>query len=714
MQLRSDAYRVLAVFLAFAGCAVLSWESFGSWEGPSFFYPAAGVSVAAMMLSRRALWPWFAAAVVAAEVLVDTAYGNQLWVSAGFAAANVVEPIIGASLVLAWCGGRPDLRIRRDFAAFIAGACLIPPIFSGVIGGTVISRNYSSPWLSGALTWWAGDALGILVMASPILLWSIQSSVVRQRPWEMAGVLAVTTALSIGTFWSDIPPSILILPVLAFAAFRLNMLGAAIAGALAAFLANIMTTHGHGLFASTGATPGTQVALTQVYVAVIVVVALLIAQEAAARQSALREREIERRERIRLETLSRLAHQLSGALTPADIGAALTDQVLNEAGAQALNLGLLSADGQTLEWVTRSGYPPSMNDGYETGIALSERSVATDVVRSGIPIEFHTAAHYAESYPGLAQWRRLAGAESVTGWPLSAGGEPFGALILVWSKPQPLNEAQRAYISAVATMVSQALVRARVYVDEHARAMLLYSVAQPEAKVDVVGLEYSALYRPADAANGLGGDWFSVMALPCSRTYLAIGDVMGHGLSTVEDMAELRSTGNAYAHQGLSAAQVLTDLNCFAVNQIRGEFASNLVVIFDPGTDSLSYSSAGHLPALLRRAETGAVIRLSEASGPLLGPFADSVYEQAAVQLSPGDVLVMYTDGLVEHHDEDLQAGIAHLEDVLAAWPPEALLDCEALAESIAPSPRSDDLCLLIVRFGLDTEPEPGSEPERD
>ena len=53
-------------------------------------------------------------------------------------------------------------------------------------------------------------------------------------------------------------------------------------------------------------------------------------------------------------------------------------------------------------------------------------------------------------------------------------------------------------------------------------------------------------------------------------------------------------------------------------------------------------------------------------------------------------------------------------EDVLAAWPPEALLDCEALAESIAPSPRSDDLCLLIVRFGLDTEPEPGSEPERD
>ena len=75
--------------------------------------------------------------------------------------------------------------------------------------------------------------------------------------------------------------------------------GAAIAGAVAAFLANIMTTHGRGLFATTGASPGTQVALTQLYVAVMVVVALLIAQEAAARQNAVRERELERRERMR-------------------------------------------------------------------------------------------------------------------------------------------------------------------------------------------------------------------------------------------------------------------------------------------------------------------------------------------------------------------------------------------------------------------------------
>ena len=232
---------------------------------------------------------------------------------------------------------------------------------------------------------------------------------------------------------------------------------------------------------------------------------------------------------------------------------------------------------------------------------------------------------------------------------------------------------------------------------------MLHSVAQPVAQVDVVGLEYRALYQPAEAEQGLGGDWYSVMALPDRRTYLAVGDVIGHGLLSVEDMAQLRSTGNAFAYLGLAPAQVLTDLNRFAGSQISGEFASNLVMMFDPQTSTLTYGSAGHLPALLRRGDTGEVVRLSRALGPLLGPFADAVYTQCTVGVEPGDVLVMYTDGLVEHHDEDLRAGISHLEQVIAAWPPAALLDCEALARDVAPSPHADDLCLVVVRFGEET-----------
>lgn len=707
-QLRADSIRAVAVFVVFAAFAALSWESFGSLEGSSFFYPAAGVTVAAMIVGRRGSWPLIALAIIAAEVLVDTVYGSPLWVSAGFAMANVVEPVIGAALVLAWCGGRPDLHDRRHFAGFIAGACVVAPVFGALLGGTVTALHYGAPWLGGAVTWWAGDALGVLVMATPILLWS-QSSVVRRRPWEMAGVLVVTAALSMSSIWTVVPPTILILPVLAWAAFRLNMLGAAIAGAVAAFMANIMNTRGHGLFASVGASQGTQVALTQIYVAVMVVVALLIAQEAAARQNAVRERELERRERMRLETLSRLARQLSAALTPEEIGDALKDQVLNEAGASAISLGLVSADRRRLYWVAASGYPAAMMAEADSGAPLSDRTLAVDAVLSGTPITMRTGAEYVAAYPHRAHLVPLSGAKAISAWPLDGGGEPIGVLQLVWSQPQPFDEAQIAYVSAVSTMVSQALVRAKVYSDEHARAAVLHSVAQPVAHVDTVGLQYSALYEPADTARGLGGDWYAVMALPDGRTYLAVGDVIGHGLLSVEDMAQLRSAGNAYAHLGLSAGQILTELNRFAAHQIRGEFATTLVAIFDPRNSMLSYSSAGHLPALLRRCRNGQVVRLADASGPLLGPFEDASYTQGTVAVEPGDVLMMYTDGLVEHYGEDVNAGIAHLEHVIEAWPPEALLDCEALAQDVSPDSHDDDLCLLIVRFGAANHPDSSS-----
>ena len=699
-QFQSDAGRILVVFAAFTTGAVLSWESFGSTAGPSFFYPSAGVTAAALMLSRRALWPAIAAAVIAAEVLVDTIYGNPWVLSVIFAASNVVEPVVGALLVLMWCGGPPDLRKRRDFIAFLVGACVAGPILGGLIGGTASAVVKDLPWSITALTWFSGDALGVLVMASPILLWKYQSAVLRRRPLDMAALLVVTVLLSLATFWAHFVPSIMILPVLAWAAFRVGMIGASIAGAVAAFLINIMTTRGEGLFSHQSLLPEEQVLLTQTYLAVIIVVAMLIAQEAAGRADAVAEREAERRERLRLESLSRLAHELSAALTPEDIGQALVNQVLNEAGASALSLGLVSSDGRMLEWVAGSGYPEAMVEQARHGVELSERTVANDAIRSAAPVAYRDASDFAAAYPGRVQWWRLGGAEAMVSWPLAAGGRPFGVLQMVWSTPQPLNNAQMAYVSAVSTMVSQALVRAKVYTDEHARAAILHSVAQPDARVEAVGLEYNVLYEPADAENGLGGDWYSVMALPDRRTFLSVGDVIGHGLPSVEDMAQLRSTGDAYAHQGLPPAQILSELNRFAVHQIRGEFATNLVAVFDPAHNWLTYSSAGHLPPLLRRGRTGEVVRLSDASGPMLGPFEDSVYVGSAVPVQPGDVLVMYTDGLVEHHDQGLMAGIAHLEQVIAAWPPDALLDCEALLTDVGPTLHVDDICLLVVRFG--------------
>ena len=688
------------VFLGYGLGAVLSWASFGSSLGPAFFYPSAGITVAAMLLGRRSLWPAVIVAILAGEVMVGTFYGNELWEAAGFGAANVVEPLVGASLVLAWCRGRPDLRKRRDFTMFILGACLAGPFVGGLIGGTFSASHDDKAWLNAVVNWWAGDALGVLVAGAPILLWATQSYIVRRRPWETAGVLAVTAGLSITAFWSEAPPSLLILPVLAWAALRLDMLGAALAGAVAAFLANIMTTRGHGLLAGMDVAPGTRVALTQAFVATIVVVAMLIAQEAAGRISAVREHEAERRERMRMQSLAGLAQRLSAALTPHDIGQTLSAQVLNEAGATSLNLGLLSPDGRYLNWVAMEGYPQSVVDEFAGGVAMSERTVATDAGRSDQPVLIHSAAEYAATYPEKAHWVAMSRSESVVGWPLTSGGAPIGVLLLAWAEQQPLNEGQLAYVSAVATMVSQALVRAKIYTDEHARAAVLQSAVLPTGPVDTAGMDVCVTYEPADVAQGLGGDWFDIMPLPKNRTYLAVGDVVGHGLPAVEDMAQLRSAGRALAHQGLPPAQLFAELNGFTRDASQGKFATMAVAIFDPGEGVLTYALAGHPPPFLRLAATGDVIRLSDAHGPVLGPIHEASYSEGKVHIAPGDILVMYTDGLVERRGMDLDCGMARAQQIIADWDGDTVSDyCSALRDNLAPRPRADDVCVLAVRF---------------
>lgn len=689
------------VFLAFVVGAVLSWTSFGSAVGPAFFYPPAGVTVAAMLLTRRALWPAVVAAIMAAEILVDTYFGNDFREAAGFGVANVAEPLIGATLALTWCGRRPNLSRRRDFWIFIAAACLVGPMFGGLIGGTVSSAHDRTPWLNAVLNWSAGDALGVLVVGAPILLWATQSYVVRQRPWETLGVLAATAGLSMVAFWGQTPPSVLILPVLAWAALRLDMLGAALSGAVVAILANMMTTHGHGILAGMEVQDGTRVILTQVFVATIVVVAMLIAQEASARVNAVQERELERRERMRMESLAGLAQRLSAALTPHDIGESLTAYLLNEAGATSLNLGLLSPDGRDLNWVVMQGYPQVVVDEFAGSVEMSERTVATDAARSGQPVIIHDSAEYAAAYPAKAHWVRMSGSESVVGWPLTSGGAPIGALLLAWSAPQSLNTAQLAYISTAASMVGQALVRSKVYADEHARAAVLQSAVLPSGPADVPGLDVCVTYEPADVAQGLGGDWYDVMALPKDRTYLAVGDVVGHGLPAVEDMAQLRSAGRALAHQGMPPALLLGELNGFTRHASQGKFATMAVAIFDSAAGVLTYCVAGHPPPFLRRAATGEVSRLTDARGPVLGPMHKATYTEGELHIDPGDILVMYTDGLVERHGIDIEKGMALAQEIIAGWNGNTVLteSCELLQDQLAPPPRADDVCIIAVRF---------------
>ncbi len=697
----------VSVALAYSVGAVLSWQSFGAQITPAFF-PPAGVTVAAMLLTPRSRWWVIVTAIVVAELAVDLCYGAGARTALGYAVANSVEPVVGASLVSAWCRGVPDLRKRRDLAKFLAGACVAGPFVGGVIGGAVSAVSNDIAWVTAVAHWWAGDGIGALVVGAPILLWPRQVHKLRSRLPETAAVLGVTALLSVAALWWQAPLALPLLPVMVWAALRLDVIGTALAGAVVAFTVNYMSGTGHGAFGELDVAQPVRLAVTQLFIAVMVLVAMLIAQETAGRVEAVRAGEAERRERDRLQILAQLAQRLSAALTPSQIGDVVVKQLFNDAGAQAVALGLVTTDGLRLEWAKTAGYPQLVHDKFAGGVPLDDLTAATEAVRTGLPVVIGNSAEYQRRYSNNADLMVLTGAEALVNWPLTSGIRPVGVLGMMWTRPQTLDAAQLAYISAVATMVGQGLVRAQVYADEHARAAVLQAAVLPAEPADVADLDVAVSYQPADGEHGLGGDWYDVMVLPKQRTYLAVGDVVGHGLPAVEDMAQLRSAGRAMALQGLPPAQLLAELNTFTAHASHGRFATMAVAVFDPQAGALTYALAGHPPALLRRSRDGTVIRLNDAHGPVLGPIRDATYTEGQVRLEADDILVMYTDGLIEGRGWDIETGISKAQELIRGWGSETVLadGCRQLTETLASPPRRDDVCVLIVRL-RDAESSP-------
>lgn len=695
-----------AIVLAYLAGAVLSWQFFADGDYPAFF-PPAGVTVAAMLLTKRSRWPLIVAAVVAAEIVIDLTQGSETGAAFGYAAANAVEPLVGASVVLAWCGRRPDLRQRRDLMTFVAGAVVIGPVVGGAIGGAVIAANFGAAWEIAALRWWAGDVLGVLVIGTPILLWSGQWPALRRRKLETAAVLVTAALVPLTAFWQVVPASMTMLPLLVWAAIRLGMLGAALAGAVVAVSINQMLAAGNVLFPSLGLSSTDAFAVTQAYLAFMVLVAILIAQEVDARTRAVSERVIERRKRIRIELLAELAQQLAGDLTPTDIGNTVGSVVLRSIGAQAVTLGLVDHEGDTLQWVTMAGYPPDVMAQFADGLKLSAPSAAADVIATGRPVILRDMADFEDRYPTTAQWMTTLGGSSSVIWPLITGGHTVGILNVLWRDPQPLDEAQVAYVSAVASMAGQALVRAQIYADENTRAAVLLAAALPAEPPEIPGLTVAVSYHPADAVHGLGGDWYDLMPIPeAGTTYLAVGDVVGHGLSSVEDMAQLRSAARALALQGLSPGQMVTELNTFTRQATKGRFATVVIAVFDPATRELTYAHAGHPPALLRRHRSGEVIRLADPRGPLLGRLGGTDYPEprlteGRITVETGDILVLYSDGLIESGNGDLDDGITDAQHLVATWTENDSLgqSCEQLSQTLSPAPRRDDVCVLVIGF---------------
>ncbi|MET7701648.1 SpoIIE family protein phosphatase [Streptomyces sp. NPDC005485] len=326
--------------------------------------------------------------------------------------------------------------------------------------------------------------------------------------------------------------------------------------------------------------------------------------------------------------------------------------------------------------------------------------LATRCVRTGRPILVRHAdgndlTHIARDEDAATLLAR-AGVHSYLAVPLTARGAVLGFLGITRARdPRPFDEDDLAIATELASRTAVCLDNARTHQRMRNAAETLQRSLLPEHPPELPGLQVASRYLPAQAAYEIGGDWYDVLPLGGDKTALVVGDVMGSGIDAAATMGRLRTATAAFAGLDLGPARVLEQLDTIT-SGLDPYIATCLYAAYDPHDATCRIANAGHLPPVL--VQSGTRPRLLDLpTGTPLG--VDGVpFETTTFRLSPGDRLVLYTDGLVETRHHPIDERLNTLLRLLEA--PDSPLEetCDRLLHNLRHPDNHDDVALLIAR----------------
>ncbi|MGW5335663.1 SpoIIE family protein phosphatase [Streptomyces bauhiniae] len=288
---------------------------------------------------------------------------------------------------------------------------------------------------------------------------------------------------------------------------------------------------------------------------------------------------------------------------------------------------------------------------------------------------------------------------------LRAGNLVLG-VVNFWrsEKPQPFDSEDLALAEELVARAAVSIDNARRYTREHSMAVTLQRSLLPRTLPAQEALEIAYRYLPAQ--SGVGGDWFDVLPLPGARVALVVGDVVGHGLHAAATMGRLRTAVHNFSSLDLPPDELLGLLDELVARLDQDETpedgaaavtgATCLYAVYDPASRRCSIARAGHLPPALVLPD-GTVEFPDVPAGPPLG-LGGLPFETADLELPEGSRLVLYTDGLVEDRERDIDEGLELLRDALRHAPgasPEET--CRIVLDRLPVRP-ADDVALIVAQ----------------
>jgi PAS domain S-box-containing protein len=307
--------------------------------------------------------------------------------------------------------------------------------------------------------------------------------------------------------------------------------------------------------------------------------------------------------------------------------------------------------------------------------------------------------------PARAEMIRNFGFHSILCVPIRARGVTLGvAVFLRGQRPEPFEQDDVLLAEELTAKAALSLDNARRYTRERSTALALQRSLLPQRFPRQSAVEVASRYLPASAHAGVGGDWFDVIPLSGVRVALVVGDVVGHDIHASATMGRLRGAVRTLADVDLPPDELLSRLDD-AVSRISAEtdegqsgdvYATCVYAVYDPVSRLCSLARAGHpQPALLT--PNGVVSFLDLPAGPPLG-LGGLPFESTEIELPAGSILALYTDGLVESRDHDIDLGFDRLRSALARREPSLETACDNVLAGVLADAPADDVVLLIAR----------------
>jgi PAS domain S-box-containing protein len=338
----------------------------------------------------------------------------------------------------------------------------------------------------------------------------------------------------------------------------------------------------------------------------------------------------------------------------------------------------------------------------------SARALATGqpvLIGADDPTFFAATGHN----PVRAAAIRKFGLHSILSVPIQARGVTLGVAAFVrGQRPDPFEQDDVLLAEELTARAALSLDNACRYTHERTTALALQRSLLPQRLPEQSAVEVASRYLPASANAGVGGDWFDVIRLSWARVALVVGDVVGHGIHASATMGMLRTAVRTLADEDLPPDELLIRLDDlvsrFSATADAGndDAAENevgatcLYAVYDPVSRRCSLARAGHpLPALVT--PDGAVRFLDMPASPPLG-LGGLPFESTEIELPPGSILALYTDGLIESRDHDIDIGLEQLRRALSRPAPSLETTCDNVLRTVLGERPADDVALLVAR----------------